>query len=317
MEVSSSNFQGTGVTSRPAAAPALHTSRSRRVTFMHLPSLMATEAAHLDVVPAVAVFAVAHPHAFVRRTPQARDRMPPDVATVTADAVHLINAHLVRLAVSRMAFRTSQTGALHMNRVRKPDVGRLPRVHQPRSLVSRFDEVVDQGSFGFALSNPFGVAARAFFHRRDSGECSVFAKRVAFIAFRDARLFRVRLVTEIEWLLPLHIDRARKCHPPAHQRHGKSEPEDQSIPRHPHASTVQPLLEKKCWNKHTRCCRDNNCATDRTGEPPSQPGACVSWISSDTRPRSSACHAAACGPETNPARVRPGNSQPSNSHPAP
>ena len=52
------------------------------------PLLMATEAAHFNVVPPVAVFAVAHLHALVRRTPQPRHRMSPNVAAVSADAVH-------------------------------------------------------------------------------------------------------------------------------------------------------------------------------------------------------------------------------------
>ena len=37
IETSSNTFQGTGVASRPAAAPALHASRSRRVTFIAPP----------------------------------------------------------------------------------------------------------------------------------------------------------------------------------------------------------------------------------------------------------------------------------------
>src|ERR1017187_460275 len=323
MEVSSSNFHGTGVTMRPAAAPApaLHISRSRRVTFICLPSLvrslMATEASDLDAVPAVAVFAIAHLHAFVRCTAQARNRMPPDVAAVSADVIYLVNPHLVRLPVSRMTFRAGQTSAFHMDRVREPNIGWLSRVHQPRSLVSGLDVVLYESCLGLTLANPFGVASGAFLHRGNSGERSVFAKSVALTTIRDAGFFRVRLVTELEWLLFLHVECPRKPDPPRHQRDGKPKSEDQSIPRDPHSSTAHPRLEKKCWNRQTRCCRDSSCATPRTGEPPSQPGACVSWISSDSRFRSSACHAAACGPETSPARVRPGNSQPSKSQPAP
>lgn len=60
---------------------------------------MATKASRLDVVAAMAAFAVAHLHALVRRTPQARNGMPPDVAAVSANAVDLVSAHLIRLAI--------------------------------------------------------------------------------------------------------------------------------------------------------------------------------------------------------------------------
>ena len=62
-------------------------------------SFMATEAAHLDVVPAVAVFAVAHLHAVVGRAPQPRDGMSPDIAAVPADAIHLVNPYLIGFAI--------------------------------------------------------------------------------------------------------------------------------------------------------------------------------------------------------------------------
>src|ERR1022692_4230371 len=207
-----------------------------------------------------------------------------------------------------MTFHTGQTGSLHMDRVRKPHIGWLPRVHQPRSLMSGLDEVIHQLGFGFALSNPFGVASRAFFHRRNSGKGPVLAQSVTFTAFGDARLFRVRLVTKLDRLLPVHIEHAWKRHPPNYQRDGKPESEHETVPAHAHSSTIQPRLEKKCWNKHTRCCRDSNCATPRTGEPPSQPGACVSWISCVSRSCSSACHAAAC--DRRPARRASGPATP-------
>src|ERR1700687_9645 len=216
-----------------------------------------------------------------------------------------------------MAFHAGQARALHVDRVREPNVSRLPRIHQPRRFVSGLDKVVDQGRLGLAFSNSFGVATGAFFHRRNSGKDAVLAKGVAFLAIRDAGFLRVCLVTNLEGWLPLHIEHQRENTPPGYQRGGKPESEDETVPAHVHPSTIQPRLEKKCWNKHTTCCRDNNWATPRTGEPPSQPGACVSWISCVSRACSSACHAAACGPETSPARVRPGTSQPSNSHPAP
>src|SRR5579864_8327053 len=104
-----------------------------------------------------------------------------------------------------MAFHARQTGPLHVDRVRKPDIGRLARVHQPRDLVSGLDEVVDQSGFGLAFSNSFGVATRTFLHRRNSGKGSVFAKGVTFTAFGDARFLSMRLVTKLERLLSLHI----------------------------------------------------------------------------------------------------------------
>jgi hypothetical protein len=112
--------------------------------------------------------------------------------------------------------------------------------------VSGLDEVVDQGRLGFAVSNSFGVASGALLHRGDSGENAVLAKGVAFLAIRDARFFRVRLVMKLDWLLPLHIEHAREHDPPGYQRGGKPKSEDETIPRHAHPSTIQPRLEKKC-----------------------------------------------------------------------
>src|SRR5512133_4075812 len=82
LETSPSSFHGTGVNTRPAVAPAPHTSRSRRVTFMLVPSLMAPEAAGFDVALAMAVFAVVHLHAVMPFSlePNSRNRMAPNVA---------------------------------------------------------------------------------------------------------------------------------------------------------------------------------------------------------------------------------------------
>src|SRR5579862_3791934 len=166
---------------------------------------MAPEASHLDVAASVAIFAVAHFHAFVRRPPQPGDGVSPDIAAVSAYAIHLVGAHLVGFTVSGMAFRASQCGPLHMDCVRKPDVGWLPSVDEPRSLVSRLDKVVDQCLLRLALSNPFGMAGRAPFHGWNPSKGSILAYGVALVAFRDARLFRMRLVTKLERLLLLCV----------------------------------------------------------------------------------------------------------------
>jgi hypothetical protein len=71
--------------------------------------------------------------------------------------------------------------------------------------VSRLDKVVDQGCLGLALSNPFGMAGSALFHGWNPCKGSVLAHGMALAAFRDARLFRVRLVRKLERLLFLRI----------------------------------------------------------------------------------------------------------------
>ena len=75
-------------------------SRDLHASPLQLLSLfMATQATDLNVMPPVTNFAVAHLHAFVPSAPQARHGMSPNIAAVSADAVHFINSHLVRLAV--------------------------------------------------------------------------------------------------------------------------------------------------------------------------------------------------------------------------
>jgi len=96
--------------------------------------------------------------------------------------------------------------------------------------VSGLDEVVDEGGLGFAFSNPFGVASRAFLHGRNSGKGAVLAKRVAFIAIGEARLLRVRFVAKLEGLLFLHVEQTRKSNPPRQQRNGEAESEHDRIP---------------------------------------------------------------------------------------
>jgi hypothetical protein len=78
---------------------------------------MTPETPNLDLVLAVAFFAIAHLHAIVWRTAQSRNGVSPNVATVTADAVDFVKLHLIRLAVGRMAFSAREPGSLHVDRV--------------------------------------------------------------------------------------------------------------------------------------------------------------------------------------------------------
>src|ERR1019366_7329159 len=126
METSLKSFHGTGVSTSPAMAPAPPINKSRLLSFIVAPSLMTTEAAHLDVAAAVAVFAVAHRHAIVRSAPEAGDRMARYIPAVAADAVLLVDSRLVRLPEVSVAVPAGQTGAARVDRMREPDVGRLP-----------------------------------------------------------------------------------------------------------------------------------------------------------------------------------------------
>jgi len=134
METSPNNFHGTGVSRSPAVAPALPINKSRLENFMVAPSFVTTEAAHLDVVAAMAVFAVAHLHAIVWSAPEARDGMTPYIAAVAADAVLFVNLRLIGFPEGSMALIAGQVGAACVYRVREPDVGRLPRRNNPWRL---------------------------------------------------------------------------------------------------------------------------------------------------------------------------------------
>src|SRR5579872_426063 len=243
--------------------------------------------------------------------------MSPDVAAVSADPIEFVGTDLVRLAVSGMAFRAGEIRALYVNRVREPYIRRLLGIHKPRSFMPRLDVVVDKNCLCLAVPNLVGVARRAFLHRWKSGEGAVIANRVALTAVRDSGFLGVRLVQKFDRLIFLHIKHPRKYDPSQNQGDEDANSKRDRVAANSHFSTVQSVFVKKCWNRHTRSGRDRNCATPRTGIPPSQPGACRSWISSVSLSRSSSCHAVACCPEINPARVRPGTSHPSKSHPAP
>ena len=65
---------------------------------------MATEAADLDMMAAVAAFAVDHLHAVARSAPEPRNGVAPNVAAVAGDAVLFVNSEFVRCAVIPVAF---------------------------------------------------------------------------------------------------------------------------------------------------------------------------------------------------------------------
>src|ERR1700686_2396952 len=153
----------------------------------------------------MAILAVAHLHAFVGCAAQTRDRASPDVAAVAADAVHFVDFHLIGLAICGMTFGAGESGALQMDGVREPDVGRLLCVDEPWSLVRGLDVGIDQCGFGAAGADAFGVASGAFLHGGNPSEGAVVAKGVAFIAVRDAGFFGVGLVTELERLMLLYV----------------------------------------------------------------------------------------------------------------
>src|SRR5579872_2989705 len=100
-----------------------------------------------------------------------------------------------------------------MNGVRKPHVRRLLRIHQPWSLVPRLDVGVNQSGFCLTLADLVRMAAGAFFHRWHSSKRAVIAKCMALTAIQDAGLLRMRFVSELHWLLFLHIQHPRKRDP--------------------------------------------------------------------------------------------------------
>ena len=86
---------------------------------------MAAEASHLNVTLVVATFAVTHGPSVMGSAAQAGDGVTPNVAAVTADAVLFVNSFFVGSAERAMAIGASESGSLHVNGVREPDVGGL------------------------------------------------------------------------------------------------------------------------------------------------------------------------------------------------
>ena len=66
---------------------------------------MATEAADLDMMAAVAAFAISHLHAIAGSAPEPRNGVAPNVAAVAGDAVLFVNSNFVGCAVIPVAFR--------------------------------------------------------------------------------------------------------------------------------------------------------------------------------------------------------------------
>src|SRR5690242_2131079 len=179
--------------------------------------------------------------------------MPPNVTAVSADAIHFIDLHLIGVAVLAMALIALQTRAFHMNRVRKPNVRWLLCIDKPGNFVSRLDVEIHESRFSLALADLVGMASGAFLVCRQPGKSTVIAERMTFTALRDARFFRVGFMTKLKRLRLLHVQRARKRHPPGQQCDHEPKAEHQQPPLHPHSSAVHPRFEKKCWNKQTTC----------------------------------------------------------------
>src|SRR5690348_15811692 len=138
-----------------------------------------------------------------------------------------------------MTFRAGQPRTLSMNRMREPDILRLLRIHQPRSIVPRLDVVIYQGGHGGSIADSRQVTSGTHLHGRKSGKSAVVAKCVALAALRDARLFLMRIVEEIERLMLLHIEDPREHKPPGEQCNCQAESEDDRVPRQLHCSITQ------------------------------------------------------------------------------
>src|ERR1700739_1994175 len=205
MDTSPSSLHGTGVSRSPAVAPALPISKSRLETFIVAPSLMTTEAAHLDMVAAMAIFTVAHLHAVMRSTSQTRDGMAPNIRALPADPVLFVNSLLIGFPEGSVAITARQARKACVDGMREPHIVRLPVIDQPRRLARRFYVLVNEYGFGFGRTEFIGMASRAGFNLGDSCEFAVGPQRVAGIALRGARFFTVSFVMKIQRLCPAHI----------------------------------------------------------------------------------------------------------------
>jgi hypothetical protein len=218
METSPNTFHGTGVSKSPAAAPLVPISKSLLETFIVAPSFMTTEATNLDMMTAVAIFAVAHLHAVMGSAPEARDGVTPNIAAVAANAVLLINSRLIRFPEVSMAITTGEASQPGVGGVREPDIFWLPPVHQPGNFPPALYVVIHQDGFRFGCAKFIGMAAGAGFDARDTGEFAGISECVAALTLCEAGFFTVSFVMKFQWLDFTYIQRARERDPTCHHR---------------------------------------------------------------------------------------------------
>src|SRR5579859_6154170 len=75
-----------------------------------------------------------------------------------------------------MTFRAGQPRTLNMDRMREPDILRLLRIHQPRSLVPGLDVVIYQSGLGRGLADPLRVTPGTLLRGRNPGKVASSAK---------------------------------------------------------------------------------------------------------------------------------------------
>jgi hypothetical protein len=193
---------------------------------------MAAEASHLDATLVVAIFAVAHGPAVVGSAPETGDGVTPDVAAIAADAVLFVNPFFVGSAQRAMAIGASEPGPLHVDGVRKPDVGGLARVDEPRRGGLGLQVHVDKLCLRGRSTEFVGVASSAGVVLWEAGERAVGAEGMARFTIRIAGFFAVRLVQEIDWLRLMRIKDPGKNDPTSNQGKSETKGEDEQIPFH-------------------------------------------------------------------------------------
>ena len=131
-----------------------------------------------------------------------------------------------------MAISTSQPSPLHVNGMRKPDIGGLPGVDQPRRSGLRFQINVNEFRFSGRTPELVGVASGAGVVLREAGERTVAVEGVTCFAFRIAGFFGVRLVQEIDRLRSMRIKDLGEDDPTSNQGKSKTKGEDEKSPFH-------------------------------------------------------------------------------------
>jgi hypothetical protein len=193
---------------------------------------MAAEASQFKVTLVVAVFAVTHSPAVVGSAPETGDGMTPDVAAIAADAVLFVDSFFVGSAESTMAIGASEPGPLHVNGVRKPDIGGLARVDEPGRGGLRFQINVDERGFGGRSAELVGVASGAGVVSWETGERAVDVESMTGFAIRVAGFVSVRLVQEIDRLRLMRIKDPRENDPTSNLGKSKTKGEDEKRPFH-------------------------------------------------------------------------------------